>query len=204
VEQFIKGIKFKKFSSLKTDAFFMKVTMRETTAADAELMARIGRETFDETWNSYYKPEVLNKFLQQNYSVEQIAKDLSDPLFLHFIAFVGEEAAGFVKLSRQQTLGDWINDRCIEICRIYVYKKFHDQKIGKLLMEKSIEVAEKENMDTVVLGVWENNHRAVNFYRRFGFEPIGSHIFYVAEQADTDLVMRKILKASEENTNESN
>ena len=140
----------------------------------------------------------MNKFLQQNYSVEQIAKDLADPLFIHFIAFIDEEAAGFVKLSRQQTLADWIHDRCIEICRIYVYKKFHDQKIGKLLMEKSIEAAEKENMDSLVLGVWENNHRAVNFYNRFGFERIGEHIFYVAEQADTDWVMRKILKASKE------
>jgi ribosomal protein S18 acetylase RimI-like enzyme len=140
------------------------------------------------------KPEQLEIFLEENYSVEQIRKDLDDPLNLHYIAFAENEPAGFVKLSRKQTLGDWITDRCIEICRIYVYKKFHDQKIGKLMMEKSIEVAKEEDMDSIVLGVWEHNDRAVRFYRKFGFEPIGSHIFYVVEQADTDWVMMKRLK----------
>lgn len=172
----------------------MTVTIRKATIEDAILLAKMGKETFEETWNFYYKPQLLERFLDENYSVEQINKDLHEPLNIHYIAFIEDEPAGFVKLSRKQALGDWITDRCIEICRIYVYKKFHDQKIGKLLMEKSIEAAKEEKMESLVLGVWENNHRAVSFYRKFGFEPIGTHSFFVAEQEDTDWVMRKSLK----------
>ena len=170
---------------------FMATILRIATAVDASTLADMGAKTFEETWNFYYSPKAIQQYVSETYSLKEIERDLSDPEIIYYIVFQDEEPAGFVKLSRRQTLADWIRDNCIELCRIYVYKKFHDKKLGKLLMEESIALAKKESKESIVLGVWENNHRAVNFYTHFGFEQIGTHPFYLGEQMDMDWVMRK-------------
>ncbi|WLT29980.1 N-acetyltransferase [Geothrix sp. PMB-07] len=47
--------------------------------------------------------------------------------------------------------------------------------------------------DEIWLGVWENNHRALAFYRRWGFQEVGEHVFKIGEQVDRDLILAKPL-----------
>jgi ribosomal protein S18 acetylase RimI-like enzyme len=51
----------------------------------------------------------------------------------------------------------------------------------------------RNGYDVFWLGVWEHNTRALAFYRKWGFEVFGSHIFQLGEAQDTDLLMRKEL-----------
>src|SRR5215467_12060042 len=108
----------------------METTLRLATIEDVAILSEISWKTFEQTWAFFYTPELLNRYLEENYSIGAIKKEILDPNVMNYLAFVGDELAGFMKLSRQQTLADWIKDNCIELCRIYVYQKFQDQKIG--------------------------------------------------------------------------
>jgi ribosomal protein S18 acetylase RimI-like enzyme len=47
------------------------------------------------------------------------------------------------------------------------------------------------------LGVWEDNHRAIRFYEKNGFEKFDSHPFILGESKQTDLLMKlRIIKIS--------
>ena len=72
-------------------------TYRNATAADAALMARIGAETFTETFGHLYTPENLAFFLQ-NHSVENWTMELTDPRFTIRLAEQDGAAVGFAKL----------------------------------------------------------------------------------------------------------
>jgi ribosomal protein S18 acetylase RimI-like enzyme len=171
----------------------MNITLRNATIEDAAQLAENGDTTFRETWSKNYDAVTLNNYLDATYSFEVIRKELSDPMYLYIVAFDNEKMVGFAKLSRQQQLGDFITRQSLEICRLYVLKAYHDQKVGKLLMEATIELAKKEDMESVVLGVWEDNHRAVAFYKKWGFEKIGTHPFVMGDLIETDWVMEKKL-----------
>jgi len=41
--------------------------------------------------------------------------------------------------------------------------------------------------------VWEHNIKAIAFYKKFGFEQFGSHIFMLGDDIQTDILMRKNL-----------
>ena len=41
------------------------------------------------------------------------------------------------------------------------------------------------------LGVWEKNEHAIAFYERWGFEIIGSHIFLLGSDEQTDMTMQR-------------
>ena len=45
------------------------------------------------------------------------------------------------------------------------------------------------------LGVWEENHRAISFYQKFGFEKIGVKEFLVGSVVDRDWILELRLEA---------
>ena len=81
----------------------------------------------------------------------------------------------------------------IELCRLYNLQEFIGKGIGKSLMLKCLEFAEENRHDTIWLGVWENNNLAINFYRKFGFEKCGEHVFRLGNDLQTDWLMQRNL-----------
>lgn len=171
----------------------MSNTIRIATPGDASALAEIGHVTFTETWVNNYDADTLKNYLDSTYSADIIREELQRDDIIYLITFDENTVTGFAKLSLSQELGSWITDRCLEIVRIYVLKAYHDRKVGKLLMEKIIELATEEKLESIVLGVWENNHRALAFYGKWGFEKIGTHPFVIGDLIETDWVMRKRL-----------
>jgi ribosomal protein S18 acetylase RimI-like enzyme len=82
------------------------------------------------------------------------------------------------------------DNEALEIERIYVSKEFHGKKAGQVLYEKAMEVAKDKNADYVWLGVWEENQRAINFYKKNGFVEFDKHIFKLGNDEQTDIMMR--------------
>ena len=78
----------------------------------------------------------------------------------------------------------------IEIERIYVIKQMKGHGIGRLMIEKTIEIAKNNEFDYVWLGVWAENPAAIAFYQKMGFTVFGEHIFMMGDDAQKDLLMK--------------
>lgn len=172
----------------------MTVMLRKATVEDADLLTELGITTFTEKWKDNYDEKTLQAYLSKAYDKAIIRNELQQDTFTYLLAFTPEQVIGFAKLSRRQQLADWITEPCLEVCRIYVLQAFQGFKAGAMMMDAAIEMARQEQMESVVLGVWENNDRAIAFYKRLGFEKAGTHPFHTAEIVETDWVMRKRLQ----------
>jgi ribosomal protein S18 acetylase RimI-like enzyme len=56
--------------------------------------------------------------------------------------------------------------------------------------EKAIQIALEMKKQYVWLGVWEENKRALQFYRKNGFVEFDKHIFKLGEEEQTDFMMK--------------
>ena len=101
-----------------------------------------------------------------------------------------DEVIGYLKLNFGQSQTELKDDKALEIERIYVLQEYHGKKAGQLLYDKAIEVARNKNMDYVWLGVWEENHRAISFYKKNGFTEFDKHIFKLGDDEQTDIMMK--------------
>ncbi|HEX6194218.1 MAG TPA: GNAT family N-acetyltransferase, partial [Chitinophagaceae bacterium] len=81
----------------------------------------------------------------------------------------------------------------IEIARIYATTSSIGKGVGKILMEKTLEIAADLKKDTVWLGVWEHNQRAIEFYTKWGFKKFATHVFMLGDDPQTDWLMAKKL-----------
>jgi len=78
----------------------------------------------------------------------------------------------------------------MEIERIYVLQSMHGKRVGHLLLQTAISEAVASSMEFLWLGVWEQNVKAIQFYKRHGFVAFGTHVFMLGNDAQTDILMK--------------
>lgn len=153
------------------------------------MLAELGAATFSETYLADNTPANIRQHLDDNFRADVQARELTDPSTWVVVAEADEVAAGYAKLQLGQTPACVDGPSPIELARIYVTAGHHGRGIGAALMNACLEQGRALGCRTIWLGVWENNHRAQAFYRRFGFVECGDHEFTLGSDRQRDIVM---------------
>ncbi|MDF7813067.1 GNAT family N-acetyltransferase [Hymenobacter sp. YC55] len=170
------------------------ITIARRNEATATQLAALGHQTFQETFAADNRPEDMAAYLAANFSPEKQLAELENADTVFLLARLNQELVGYAKLHFNSTLGvepGKATDQRVEVERLYVREDWIGTGLGASLMRRAIEEARQKACRSVVLGVWEKNNRAIEFYRRFGFKVIGQHEFMVGTDQQTDLIMRK-------------
>lgn len=83
----------------------------------------------------------------------------------------------------------------MELQRFYVDGLWHGRGLAQQLMDAVILEAQSQGADTLWLGVWEMNPRAIRFYEKQGFTDVGFHEFLLGRDLQRDRVMTRKLDA---------
>ena len=164
--------------------------IRKINIDDLETLRNLSIQTFKETFEEVNTEEDMQKYLDENLSIEKLKTELENPNSEFYFAENNNEILGYLKLNFKDAQTEKLEENHFEIERIYVLKAFLGQKIGQILFDKAIEIGREKNLEYVWLGVWEENHRAIRFYGKNGFEIFGKHDFVLGEDVQTDLLMK--------------
>ena len=168
------------------------MTIRIATESDVELLSKIGTTTFIETYGEQNTPENLERYILEKFNQRQILDEIKTPKTIFLLAELKHEVIGFAKM--RVNLVENADEKALEIERIYILKDYHGKKYGATLMQKCIDVAIENKYESLWLGVWEHNPKAIKFYQKWGFKVFGEHIFQLGDDAQTDFLMRKTFK----------
>ena len=164
--------------------------IRKINIDDLETLRYLSIQTFKETFEEVNTEEDMQKYLDENLSLERLKSELEN-LDSEFYFIENENKnLGYLKLNFGNAQTEKVEENYFEIERIYVLKAFLGQKIGQILFDKAIEIGREKNLEYVWLGVWEENHRAIKFYEKNGFKVFGKHKFVLGKDVQTDLLMK--------------
>jgi len=167
----------------------------KANTSHANLLSKLGAETFTETFAHQNNPEDFKDYLKKSFNTEQVEKELRESGSTFLIAYGNETPAGYVRLRESnEVLDKFPGKRILELQRIYSLQKFIGKGVGKALLNFSINFAKENKYDILWLGVWEHNHHAIQFYKHFGFEPFDSHVFMLGNDAQTDILMKLTIR----------
>jgi len=172
-----------------------QISITKASLADTQTLVSIGRETFFETFAEGNTQENMQKFLDETFTEDKVRAEISNPDSLHYIAWEGEVAIGYLKLNHAAAQTELQDENSLEIARIYVKSAYHGKQVGQLLFEKALAVAAELGKSSIWLGVWEENPRAIRFYEKNGFTVFDKHTFIVGDDEQTDLLMKKIIRS---------
>ena len=171
-------------------------TIRLATTNDAELIANLSQKTFYETFSSQNTKKNMDKFMNEQFTKDTLMKEVGAPANIFLLAYDGEEPVGYVRMRENNNPPELGNINAIEIARIYAATNSIGKGVGKALMQKCIEIAMEKKVAAIWLGVFQENHRAIDFYTKWGFEKFSTHIFMLGDDPQKDWLMIKNLEPS--------
>lgn len=169
------------------------VSIRPARPDEAAALASFARASFVAAFADQNNPADMDAYVTAAFSDAQIGRELADPSNTFLLAFLPDRAApaGYAKL-RSGTPDPSVRGALpVELERLYVEPQRIGHGLGGALMQATLDEATTRGYQTLWLGVWEHNLRARAFYERWGFARVGSHVFRLGTDDQTDLIMER-------------
>jgi GNAT superfamily N-acetyltransferase len=163
--------------------------IRYANENDSSLLADLGRKTFYDSFIDGNTEEDIALYLSEHYSSEIQSSEIADTNTIFLIAEINKIAVGYTKLKAQSSSDGVTATNPIELQRIYSIKEYIGKGVGAELMKASISEAKEKGFNSIWLGVWEKNERAIKFYERWGFKKVGEKTFTLGNDTQNDFTM---------------
>jgi ribosomal protein S18 acetylase RimI-like enzyme len=165
------------------------VEYRTPRPEEAAEVARLGEETFVETFGHLYGAEDLAAFVAQVYSPETVAAEMANAKLRYQVAEVDGHLVGLCKVGIGVTLDYDPGDRhVVELKQLYIRQSTLGSGVGQTLMDWALEQAAQAAADEMILSVYSDNPRAQRFYERNGFAKIADTFFMVGNHRDEEFL----------------
>ena len=146
-------------------------------------------EIFDMTLHDFEEiKDILISEFDDFWSPEILKNELIGENKKYIVAKYKNEVVGFC--------GIMTNPPDIEIMNIVVKKSFRKKGIGKILLNRIIEISQKLNCKKIFLEVNEKNFPALKLYDNVGFKQIGIRKKYYNLKDDA-VIMSKLIAQSQ-------
>ena len=133
----------------------------------------------------------MDIFLHEQFTVPKLEEEVIKEKGQFYLIQDGEKVLGYVRLGRTATFNPDNGD--FEIVRFYMTNEAIGTGAAYVLMNFCLELATKNDFKKATLSVWKENHRAIAFYKKFGFEITGETEFLLGKDLQFDYVMEKTL-----------
>ncbi len=153
----------------------------KATENDFKLLADIGRQTFIESHGESAKKSDIDFYIKQKYSYSVFEQELADLNNIYHLIYYENQPAGYSKIILNSPHPNIQLKNVTKLERLYLLKHFYKLKLGSALFNFNIELSKSNDQSGIWLFVWKENHRAVNFYIKNGFEITGSYDFKISE-----------------------
>ena len=163
--------------------------VRRAIENEAQTLARLGAETFTETFGHLYRREDLSAFLEESHSTEVYESLLSDP---SYALWVVEDGAGAPN-------GYCVAGPCSlplptpapgagELARLYLAQSLRGQGVGAEMLDEALAWL-KARYHPIFLSVYFENIRAQRLYASRGFKKVHEYFYMVGSHADPEWIM---------------
>ncbi|CAM3640652.1 GNAT family N-acetyltransferase [Smaragdicoccus niigatensis] len=170
-------------------------TIRLASIADAQSLSELAAETFPLACPPFATAEDIALFIADVLSPARFEEYLTDPGRVLFVAET-DRMTGYAMLvtsaPADPEVAALVSGRpTAEVSKMYVLPSAHGTGPATELMQAAFEAARAAGARSAWLGVNQLNERAQRFYRKCGFEIVGTKSFWVGHQRHDDYVMER-------------
>lgn len=173
-----------------------ELKIRAAITEDVEAISAIGHVSFRKAYEDWSEPDDLVAHLESFFSEAAIRGEMQLPGRTYLLALHDGAAAGFVKIRESARPDEIPASRAMELQQVYVLPDQQRFGIGGRLIEAAARDAQEKAADGIWLSVWEDAPWAVNCYRKYGFEVVGTTQFQLGSSLYSDLLMWRPVEMS--------
>ncbi len=170
------------------------MTIKKCTQKDLTELIQIAKQSFIEAFEKVSNPDSFKTYVETAFQPEILRGELRDKQSVfYFLINDDNETVGYAKMRWDRSDEFFPTDKAIELQRIYFLEKHWNKGYGKVLLEFCENYGRKNGFVWIWLVVWLENHGAIRFYEREGWEKFGRKSFQFGNEIHNDFVLRKRL-----------
>ncbi len=163
--------------------------IRRATLDDAATLAEFAERTFRDTFGRDNSAQDMDRYVAEHFGVERQRAELAEPRGIVLLMELAGDVVGYAQLLVGSAPSEIVATPAIELQRFYIIRDFHGRGFAQRLMESVLSTTRDQGSIAVWLGVWERNDRAISFYVKSGFADVGSQLFVLGDDRQTDRIM---------------
>jgi len=167
--------------------------IRAAEPGDAAALATLATLVFTATYGAALPSASLQRYVAQTFSETAVLADLANANHTYFVAVQADQLIGFSQLTNTPVPSCVVRTPAIELARFYVASEQQGRGVAGVLLETTQAAAWQSSYRALWLCVWEKNARALAFYQKWGFAPVGKHDIVVEETIFQDHILVKEL-----------
>ncbi len=155
------------------------ISIIQATLNDSNLLANLGETTFLEAHGKSASEENIITYISKKFTNKAFEEELKDTNNIFYIIYFNQVVVGYSKIifnSKHPNIGF---ENVTKLERLYILQEFHGLKLGLELFKYNLNISIKNNQNGMWLFVWTENHKAINFYKKTGFEIVGHYDFEI-------------------------
>lgn len=145
-----------------------------------KLLAKIGKEAFLEAHGKSASKKDIQAFIEKNYTEKSFYRELMNPENIYHLIYHENQVVGYSKVVLNQKNTNTNDQPITKLDRLYLLKEFYGQNFGSKLFDFIVTFSKEKKEQGIWLAVWVENHRAISFYRKKGFQIIGNYDFKIS------------------------
>jgi ribosomal protein S18 acetylase RimI-like enzyme len=169
----------------------MSSHVRPAIETDADQLAEVAARTFPLACPPSVSAGDIAACITAMLSPQRFSAYLADPDRRVLAATESGRVIGYAMMVRgaDPDVASYVEPKAVELSKMYVLPDHHGGGVATALMEAGLAWAAEAGARAVWLGVNQNNHRATKFYRKHGFDVVGTRTFPVGAVLENDFVM---------------
>lgn len=165
--------------------------------ADAARLAGLMRACFLEAYAACSTPENVAAYLDEAFGPARQAAELAAPDRTTWIARDDDDWLGFAQMRIPSTPPAGVDlARPAQLHRLYLARGATGRGLGTRLLATVRDAAQAQGADGLWLSVWQRAPGPLAFYRREGFEVVGTAVFPVGTDPLQDWIMQARFRAA--------
>ena len=155
--------------------------IRKANTIDISQLTSLAKETFIQSHGHSSPKEDLEAYIKLNFTETVFKKEIENPKNIYYLLYNEEKLIGYSKIVFNDPISPVSDQNITKLSRIYILEEAHGKGLGVAFLNYNLELAKAEKQAGMWLFVWVDNHRAISFYKKMGFEIVGSHDFEISK-----------------------
>lgn len=156
------------------------IQIKRADISDVEQLAELGRITFLESHGHSAKEADIQAYVSDKYTQEVVLADLISGASEWHLAELEGELIGYSKVIYGCDCPGRAGEKLTKLERLYFLQSQNGKGFAQQLYSFLEEVSARNGDAGMWLYVWKENHRALRFYEKTGFQPIGEYSFPIS------------------------
>ena len=157
------------------------VQILRPTLNDIPLLTEIARKSFLESHGHSASPADIENYMEGKLTEAAFAAELLDERNIFHLLYHNGRPAGYSKIILDFPSENIPEPHITKLERLYLLETFHGLRLGYQLFDINVQISKQANQAGIWLFTWTENHRALTFYQRMGFQVVGRSDFKISE-----------------------